>query len=95
MIRSSFSGPRLVRLAEVLERTGLSRTTIWRLERSSKFPRRRRLGLRAVGWLSSEIEEWVLGRWTSGSKVLPQTAQRASFPAGVERLKANSWRPSS
>ena len=93
MIRDSSSGPRLVRLGEVLERTGLSRTTIWRLERSLEFPRRRRLGLRAVGWLSSEIEEWVLGRWTSGLRV--QTAQRAGFPAGVEGLKPNSPRSTS
>lgn len=55
---------RLIRTAEVLARTGLSRTTIWRLERAGLFPARRRLGPNSVGWLESEIDEWVAGRPT-------------------------------
>ncbi len=55
---------KLIRIAAVLERTGLSRTTIWRLEREGLFPARRRLGPNSVAYLESEIDEWVAGRPT-------------------------------
>ena len=32
---------------------------ISRLEQSGKFPRRLKLGPNRVGWLSSEIEDWI------------------------------------
>ena len=35
----------------VRDRTGLSRSTIWRLERRGTFPMHRRISLNAVGWL--------------------------------------------
>lgn len=51
---------RILRIDAVVERTGLSRTTIWRRERAGKFPRRKTLGSSsAVGWLEHEIEEWI------------------------------------
>lgn len=42
--------------------TGLSRTTIWRLEREGNFPARIRLGYAGVGWRRSEIETWLATR---------------------------------
>ena len=53
---------KMLRLAEVMERTGLSRTTIWRYEREGSFPRRRKIGKTMVGWLASEIETWLNSR---------------------------------
>ena len=50
---------RLLRAAEVVERVGLSRVTIWRREREGDFPRRVRLGGNSVGWLESDIEAWI------------------------------------
>lgn len=47
---------------EVVKRTGLSRVTIWRLEKSGKFPQRKQLSQRRVGWVESEINEWLEGR---------------------------------
>ena len=40
----------------------MSRTTRWRLERTGRFPRKRKLSDNAVGWLASEIEAWVAER---------------------------------
>ena len=57
---------RFLRCDEVLARTGLSRTTVWRLERSGGFPARRRLSPNTVGWLESEVEEWIASRDVSG-----------------------------
>ncbi|MDZ4821587.1 MAG: AlpA family phage regulatory protein [Planctomycetota bacterium] len=50
---------RVLRWAAVRERIQLSRTTIWRLERQGKFPRRFKIGSKSVGWLENEVEDWV------------------------------------
>ena len=42
--------------------TGLSRTTIWRLERAGKFPQRLRLSSNRIGWYQDEIEVWISTR---------------------------------
>jgi prophage regulatory protein len=39
--------------------TGLSKSTRWRLEKFGKFPKRRQLSTKSVGWLASEIEDWI------------------------------------
>lgn len=52
----------ILRTTEVTRLTGLSRTTIWRLERHGKFPARIRLGENSVGWLGEEVQEWIAGR---------------------------------
>jgi prophage regulatory protein len=63
------AGPqgRIVRIREVLRMVGLSRSTIWRLEREDKFPKHRNMGSRLVGWLDTEIHEWINGRFENGS----------------------------
>ena len=53
---------RFLREPEVLERTGLSRPTRWRLERLGRFPKRRKIGLAAVGWVDAEVEDWIQSR---------------------------------
>jgi len=39
--------------------TGLSRTTWWRLEHYGKAPKRRRISANGVGWLLSELTDWM------------------------------------
>ena len=51
--------PKILRKPEVISLTGLSCSTIDRLERDGTFPRRRRVGPKAVGWLASELDEWA------------------------------------
>ena len=62
MERMERAPTRLLRLGEVAARTGLSRTTIyvWRIE--GRFPQAVLLGTRNVGWIESEIEEWIRER---------------------------------
>jgi len=50
---------RIVRTKELLELTGLSRTTIWRMEKAGTFPKRVSLGEASVGWRFSEVSEWM------------------------------------
>lgn len=52
----------IVRKPELRKITGLSDTTIWRLEKTKKFPQRRRLSASAYGWLLSEVLAWVRSR---------------------------------
>ena len=53
---------RFLRLPEVLARTGLSRSTIYVRLEQGRFPRPVSLGDRAVGWVESEIDEWISNR---------------------------------
>src|SRR5262245_37344084 len=57
---------KFLRFSAVRERTGLSRSTIWRLERQGVFPKHRRISANAVGWLEQEVNEWVLWRVNAG-----------------------------
>lgn len=50
---------KIIRLKTVLGRTGLSRSTIYRMITSGSFPRQRRIGIQATGWYQSDIEEWI------------------------------------
>lgn len=50
---------RLLRQPEVLHRCGLSKKTLYKLEAADRFPRRRRLAARAVGWAETEIRAWI------------------------------------
>lgn len=49
---------KILRIREVMERTGLSRTTIWRKVRAGKFPAPLQLTENAVGWPDSRISKW-------------------------------------
>lgn len=53
---------RMLGSREVCSRTGLSRVTIWRLERQGAFPGRRQLSPNRVAWLESEIDTWIATR---------------------------------
>ena len=62
---SHLAGPAcILRVDQVMARTALSRTTLWRLERRGAFPTRRQLSPGAVGWIEAEVEAWILGRLT-------------------------------
>jgi prophage regulatory protein len=52
---------RLMRKKEVVNLTGMSSTTIWRLMKKNQFPQSRQLSSRVVVWLESEILEWLEG----------------------------------
>lgn len=49
----------ILRLPEVKKRTGLARSTIYLRITNGVFPKPISLGGRAVGWLDSEIDEWI------------------------------------
>lgn len=49
----------ILRLPEVLSRTGLSRSTIYEMIRRYEFPRQISLGARAIGWSDQDVGIWI------------------------------------
>lgn len=73
---------RLLRFGEVRQRTGLSRSTIWRMERSGVFPRRIKVSVNVVAWREDEVSEWIASkihgaRNASGGPRRPAAARSA------------------
>jgi prophage regulatory protein len=50
---------KILRLPTVLDRTGLSRSTVYQRAAEGKFPKSVSLGARAVGWIEAEVDEWI------------------------------------
>jgi prophage regulatory protein len=49
----------ILRRKQVEARTGLSRSTIYDAIKAGRFPAPVRIGARAVGWLSGEVDAWL------------------------------------
>ena len=60
---------RIMRKSEVLDVIGLSYSHLKRLVKSGEFPAPVKLGVRAVGWLSEEVDEWLTSRPRSDMSV--------------------------
>lgn len=53
------SPERILRLRSVLERTGLSRSTLYRKMQLGTFPKQLRISARCAGWRESDVDEWL------------------------------------
>ena len=58
----------ILRLPAVKARTGLSRSTIYLRVSDGKFPKPVSLGGRAVGWIESEVQQWLEQRIEASRK---------------------------
>jgi len=72
---------KILRLPIVLDRTGLSRSTVYQRVTEGRFPRPVSLGARAVGWIEAEVEEWIAGQIEASRELCGQRA-------GVSRSSA-------
>ncbi|AWK41644.1 MULTISPECIES: AlpA family transcriptional regulator [Photorhabdus] len=50
---------KLIRLPEVIRRTGFGKTWIYTLIRAGKFPKQVKTGLRSIAFIESEIDAWI------------------------------------
>jgi prophage regulatory protein len=50
---------RILRIKAVLERTGLSRSAMYRKMRDGSFPKNIAISKRAAGWRESSIDAWI------------------------------------
>ena len=50
---------RILRLNAVLDRTGLSRATLYRKIDNGTFPRQLKISTRCAGWRESTVQAWM------------------------------------
>ena len=62
---------RMLRLAQVIDMTGLGKTKIYELQAAGRFPMRVQITAHSVGWIEKEVQTWLEGR----------VAARSSLPA--------------
>jgi prophage regulatory protein len=67
----------ILRLHDVMLRTGLSRSTIYKYMSVGEFPKPVRLGSKAVGWRDRDIDEWIATRPVSPMGRPPPRRRRA------------------
>lgn len=60
MAAHNYSTPKILKLPEVENKTGYRRSSIYLKVSQGIFPAPISLGARSVGWLGSEINEWIL-----------------------------------
>jgi prophage regulatory protein len=83
---TSPAGPtpvRLLRIDDVGDRLGLSRSHVWRMVKDGRFPKPRRLSSRAVAWLESDVSAWIGDRpvFDAPPAPAPRARRRPSRPA--------------
>lgn len=79
--QDSGSAPRLIRLKEVVSRTGLARSTIYAMIAVDLFPRQVELTPSRSAWVESEIDAWIAER-----------VNNRRFRAGVRRTNVRRRR---
>ncbi|VTU25024.1 putative transcriptional regulator [Variovorax sp. SRS16] len=60
--RSMMSANHILRRNDLRPATGLSPSTIYKMIALGEFPPPVKLGLKAVGWLKSDVDVWLAGR---------------------------------
>lgn len=52
----------VIRFKELKDAVGLSRSTVWRMERAGTFPARVQLSRNSVGWYKADVDAWLRSR---------------------------------
>ncbi|MEZ7279727.1 AlpA family transcriptional regulator [Pseudoalteromonas sp. 68 DY56-GL68] len=53
---------RLIKLKEVMAKTSLGHSSIYKFIAEGSFPKQVSLGAKSVAWVESEVDEWILDR---------------------------------
>ncbi len=69
---------RIIRIDGVVDRIGISRSTLYRLVKHGKFLRQLALGPNSVGWLQADVAAWIEAR----------SIAAASSPSAVDAVEA-------
>ena len=62
MSNESLKSKSILRLPEVIKRTGIPRSSIYSAIKDGQFPSPISLGARRIGFLENEIDTWLEGR---------------------------------
>ena len=52
----------VLRLPGVISRTGLKRSAVYSGIKEGTFPKQISLGVRSVGWIADEVDQWIQSR---------------------------------
>ena len=74
MAQQSQNAPTIIRLKQVKQRTGLSRSSIYLAMNRGNFPRKIALGARSVGWIEDEIDSFLRTRIDASRATLDPNA---------------------
>lgn len=71
------SSDRIIRLKEVLQKTGLTRSTLYRKVAARTFPRQIAISTRCMGWRQSDLDDWLRNplAYEQATIVSPATAE--------------------
>jgi prophage regulatory protein len=79
---------RILRLAQVIEMTGLGKTKIYELQSEGSFPMRVEITAHSVGWIEEEVQAWLAKRVASSTSLparRPYPEVQAAFPVTAKR----------
>ncbi len=76
---------KIIRLKTVLERCGISRSTIYRKMQEGTFPKQESLSEHCAGWKESEIDRWIAN---------PSTYRQPEVAAAAPIVATHSRAPS-
>ena len=62
---------RLIRLSEVMNKTGFGKAWIYRLISQNRFPQPVKIGIRAIAFIESEIDAWIEERINASRSATP------------------------
>jgi len=69
---------RILRLAQVMEMTGLRRSKIYMLQAEGDFPMRVQITPRSVGWIEEHVQAWIARRIAGSNSLRLQKERRAA-----------------
>lgn len=92
---SATSSETILRLREVLRRTGFSRSTLYNRIAKNEFPRQVSLGDRAVGWLKREVDGWISERRRLRPNCATEISDDVEAAAHTIPRTAQSWQGTS
>lgn len=72
---------RLLRLAEVMQLTGLRRTTLYSLQARGEFPLRVVISANTVAWVEAEVQQWLAQRSSARGTMSARLPLRMGRPA--------------
>jgi prophage regulatory protein len=79
-----------LRLPDVKQVTGLSKSSLYALIRTESFPAPIRLGPRTVAWVRSEVKDWAVERISTSRFAVPHPGIRRA----PQRALGQAWAPS-
>ncbi|MFM9890729.1 MAG: helix-turn-helix transcriptional regulator [Rickettsiales bacterium] len=70
---------KVLRLPEVVKRTGLSKSSVYKLIKEGKFPKQMEISQRCRGWDEDEIQDWILARLSKKKPFDPAVGDKIPF----------------